>query len=200
MINWEVKMKKIIILTLITVGLVGPISAMEGEKDPGSGFNLLSLAGDLGSFLSTKLEELDREFNYDEHDDDQGDEQNDNIEHNSTKRAKKWVRQELNNKRLSQAITDSTQQENSKDFIKLLIGMKALDMRASQSSETVIKNYLDVLQQQHKQKTKELLQARMEKGQELHALRKQFADKDDDISDDEEYTDLKKFMQKLLKN
>jgi hypothetical protein len=105
---------------------------------------------------------------------------------------------ELKTKTLPEAISDAAKQSDPRKFLSLLIGMKAQGMQPGPESKEVIHSTLNCLQLKRRQETKELVERRMKEEREIHALRAEYRNTGEKLSDDESYTDLNKFADRLV--
>lgn len=180
-------MKKFIYTTLLLVCMHN-IVAMDSEqpKPPESGFSLLQLRTSLGNWLETGLDTVEQAFTLEA-----------NPAHQLDSDAQALA-EELQFKPLSQIVTDTIKADNQKKFFSLLAGMKHLNMRPTEETETIIQRHLNVLHLENRQISKGVLESRMTEERALHQLRKQYKAPADQLSDDEDYTDSTRFARKLL--
>lgn len=105
---------------------------------------------------------------------------------------------ELKTRTLPQAIEEAAKKTNPKKFLSLLIAMKAQGMQPCNESKQLIRRKLNVLQLVRRQETRELLERRMKEEREIHTFRDEYKDAGEVLSDDESYTKLDKFADRLV--
>ncbi|MGE0009770.1 MAG: hypothetical protein AB7F19_04450 [Candidatus Babeliales bacterium] len=107
------------------------------------------------------------------------------------------VRKALLQGTLEDAISRAAKESSSNRFISLLLGMQHLKIQPDAASKSIIEQRLGALRLAEKQETLELLEQRLTEEKKKHELRKQYLPKSQ-LSDDEDYNDLHKFVDMSL--
>lgn len=162
----------------------------QNEPAPETGFGILELAGNVTNWFSNQLSNLDNAFNS------EANEEQPVVEDSNTKLVRSLL---SGNKDLAQELGTAAQAENPTRFIALLSGMHNLGLR-TENAETaqIVRRRLNHLQLERRQTTQELLEKRRVQEQQIHVLRKLYANQDEELSDDETYDNTLKFAQKAL--